>query len=397
MSVKVLPLLLILVTALPLSQGGSTLVVEVDGIITEGLVQYLKEVTYRAQATGSNVVIVLNTDGGFVKATEEIVNLMKSSPVKFAVYVPPGGRAFSAGTFILLASDVAGMGSGSAVGAASPIPRDEKVVNALASWAASLAKDSGRNETAAEAMVRESLALSADEALKYKVIEYKAGSLREFLDKIGWSLGVEYSPSPTALLLMFITDPINAWVLILLGGILLLIGLTHPTFILEGVGASIALLGLYGMGIMGASLTAIILIVLGVATIFLELKTGHGLLALGGSVIASLGLLLVYEGSPLITLSVRAETVIVTLVFISGLVGFYLYKIRESLKGKSAIPLPKDMVGKEGVVKTKVTPQGGVVLIGSELWTAFSDEEIEEGARVRVVDVQGFKLKVERV
>ncbi len=397
MLARALLLTVIIVSAMAASQGSSAVVIKIDGIITEGVAQYVREAALSAQSMNANVVIVLNTDGGFVRATEKIISIMKTSPVKFAVYVPPGGRAFSAGALILLASDVAGMGPGSAVGAASPVPRDEKVLNALASWAASLAKDAGRNETAAELMVRDNLALSAEEAVKYGVVEHKSYSLSDFLNEIGWSPGLEQLPSPLVALLMFITDPINAWILILIGGILVLIGLTHPTFVMEGAGAAIAILGLYGMGVMGASLTAIILIILGVATMFLELKTGHGLLAIMGSAISSLGLFLVYEGSPLITLSVRAETVIATLIVVSGLIGFYLYKIRESLKGRTALPLPEDMIGREGVVKSRVTPQGGVVLIESELWTAFSDEEIEEGARVRVVDVEGVRLKVERV
>ncbi len=397
MLARILLIMALIVSSTAVLQGGPSVVVKIDGLITEGVAQYVKEAALFAQSINANVVIVLNTDGGFVKATEKIITVMKTSPVKFAVYVPPGGRAFSAGALILLASDVAGMGPGSAVGAASPIPKDEKVLNAVASWAASLAKGAGRNETAAELMVRDNLALSAEEALRYGVVEYSSRSLSEFLKEIGWAPGYEHSPSPLVAILMLITDPINAWVLILVGGILVLIGLTHPTFVMEGTGAAIAILGLYGMGVMGVSLTAIALIIIGVATIFLELKTGHGLLAIMGSAISALGLFLVYEGSPLVAMSVRAETVIAALIVISGLVGFYLYKIRESLKGRTALPLPEDMLGREGIVKSKVTPQGGVVLIESELWTAFSDEEIEEGARVRVVDVEGVRLKVERV
>ncbi len=183
----------------------------------------------------------------------------------------------------------------------------------------------------------------------------------------------------------------------IIGVILLLLGLTHPTYIIEATGAILVILGLYAFGMIGASLASIIFMVLGAATIFLELKTGHGILALTGAIISAFGLFLLYQSGPLISLTVNAEAAMVSLVVIAGLVGFYLYKIREVLSKRISPLSPEALIGKEGIVKVPLGPgREGVVLVGSELWTAYSDEPLKEGDRVKVVEVRGFKVKVVR-
>ncbi len=393
-----LVLSLILPPLLQASGGGRTLLLRVDGTITEGVAEYIASGMKFAESRGMDVLIVLNTDGGFLQSTERIVGAISSSPVRVAVYIPSGGRAFSAGAFIALSADKICMGPGSSIGAAEPRPKDEKVVNALSSWMKSLAEVSGKNSTAAELFVRENLALTAEEALKYRIADCTAKNSLEALERMGWPRDTEeYYPDARVSLLLVITDPLNAWVIFILGIILVLLGLTHPTFVMEASGTIMMVLGLYAFGLIGASLAAIILMVMGAATIFLELKTGHGFLALTGAVISAIGLLLVYESGPLIAPTLSVEAVVAALVVFSGLIGFYLYKIREIL-AKRASPLsPENVIGRTGVVKVAIRPgKEGVVLVGSELWTAISDESIGEGERVRIVEMEGFKVKVVR-
>ncbi len=393
--------LLMISLVLPLlhiSGGGSILLLRVDGTITEGVAEYIVTGLGFAESRGMDVLIVLNTDGGFLQPTERIVGSISSSPVRVAVYIPSGGRAFSAGAFIALSADKICMGPGSSIGAAEPRPKDEKVVNALSSWMRSLAEVSGKNSTAAELFVRENLALTAEEALKYGIADCIAKNSLEALERMGWPGDVEeYYPDARVSLLLVITDPLNAWVIFILGIILVLLGLTHPTFVMEASGTIMIVLGLYAFGLIGASLAAIILMVMGAATIFLELKTGHGFLALTGAVISAIGLLLVYESGPLIAPTLSVEAAIVALVVFSGLIGFYLYKIREILAKRTSPLSPENVIGRTGVVKVAIRPgKEGVVLVGSELWTAISDESIEEGERVRIVGMEGFKVKVVR-
>ncbi len=394
-------ILLVLSLVLPLlyvSGGGGTLVVKVEGTITEGVAEYVVSGLDFAKSKGLDVLIILNSDGGFLQPTERIVESISSSPLHVAVYIPSGGRAFSAGAFIALSADKICMGPGSSIGAAEPRPKDEKVINALSSWMKSLAEVSGKNSTAAELFVKKNLALTAEEALRYGIADCMARNTLEALGKMGWPKDVEeYYPDARVSFLLIITDPLNAWVIFILGIILVLLGLTHPTFVMEASGTIMIVLGLYAFGLIGASLAAIILMVMGAATIFLELKTGHGLLALTGAVISALGLLLVYESGPLIAPTLSVEAVMVALVVFSGLVGFYLYKIREILAKKTSPLSPENIIGRTGIVKVAIRPgKEGVVLVGSELWTAYSDESIDEGERVRIVGIEGFKVKVVR-
>ncbi len=399
---SILAVLLVLSVTLPplmqVSSGGGTLLLRVEGTITEGMAEYIASGMKFAESKNMDVLIVLNTDGGFLQSTERIVGAISSSPVRVAVYIPSGGRAFSAGAFIALSADKICMGPGSSIGAAEPRPKDEKVVNALSSWMKSLAEVSGKNSTVAELFVRKNLALTAEEALKYGIADCTAKNSLEALERMDWSGDTEeYYPDARVSLLLVITDPLNAWVIFILGIILVLLGLTHPTFVMEASGTIMIVLGLYAFGLIGASLAAIILMVMGAATIFLELKTGHGFLALTGAVISAIGLLLVYESGPLIAPTLSVEAVIVTLVVLSGLIGFYLYKIREILAKRTSPLSPENVIGRTGVVKVAIRPgKEGVVLVGSELWTAISDESIEEGERVRIVGMEGFKVKVVR-
>ncbi len=399
-----LALLLLLIPAVVAAlepARGVVVKVTVDGTITQGVADYIREaLNYAESIDAVGVVISLNTDGGFLAATEDIVLAIRESEVPVAVYVPSGGRAFSAGSIILMAADHAGMGPGAAVGAAEPRPYDEKVANAVASWLKSLAESADRNVTVAEAFVQENLALSAEEALKWGVVEYVAQSLDEFLVKLGWPApATEISPSPRTSIVILITEPLHAWALVILGGLLLLAGLSHPTFVMEGVGTGMLVLGLAGMGLMGVGLAAAALMLAGVVTMFLELKMGHGALALMGALMTAIGLMMVYRSSPLLTADVGVEATVAGVVVASGIVGFYLYKIRETLRLKRVWGDLSELVGRRGIVKKAIEPGGeGVVLVGSELWTAVSEsgEGVGEGEAVEVVGVEGFKLVVRR-
>lgn len=392
-SLILLPLLL-----LPLMASETIVVVDMSYPITEGAVSLLEDAINLAEQVGSRkVVILLNTNGGVLGSTERIVDLMRKSGISFAVYVPPGGRAFSAGSIVLLASKVAGMGSGSVIGAAQPRPYDEKVANAVAGWASSLAESSDRNQTAAKEFVYSNLVLSADDALKYRIIEVRAESLDQFLDKIGWSGNlIHLNPGPRTSILLFITSPENAWFLLMIGVILILVGLAHPTYVMEGIGSVLVLLGFLGMNLIGADLAAMMVIAVGSATMFLELKTGHGVLAVLGAIISSIGLILIYQSTPFLSMSIWSGTLISLLILSSGFAGFYLYKIRKALKGRPLHSL-ESLIGKSGVVKRRIPAGGeGVVLVESELWTATSEEDLEEGEKIVVLDVRGLRLVVGR-
>ncbi len=379
---------------------GKVLSIKVKGIITEGVFDYIESsIKFALDNKFDGLLIILNTDGGFLSPTEKIITDISSSPVPVAIYIPSGGRAFSAGSLISLAADKVCMGPGSSIGASEPKPKDEKAINALSSWMKSLAEASGKNSTAAELFVRRNLALTSKEAVGYNIADCIAGNSRRALEKIDWPTNVqEFYPDIRVSLLLLITDPLNAWAIFIIGAILLLLGLTHPTYILEATGAILVILGLYAFGMIGASLASVIFMIIGATTIFLELKTGHGLLALTGAIISAFGLFLLYQSGPLISLTLNAKVTIASFIIIAGLAGFYLYKVREILSKKLSPLSPEALIDRKGIVKVSIEPgKEGIVLVGSELWTAYSDEPLRVGDRVKVMEVRGFKVKVMRV
>ncbi|RLG46539.1 MAG: hypothetical protein DRO06_04270 [Thermoproteota archaeon] len=389
----------ILLTALAL-QPASVLVVRVEGPITVGAAEYVRAALASADPSiHRGVLIVLNSDGGFLEPAMDVASSIMASPVPVAVYVPRGGRAFSAAAAVLLSAHHAASSPSAVVGACEPWPADEKVVSAVAGWMRSLAEARGRNSTAAELMVRENLVLSGREAAEAGVVDVLADDERELLERLGWSgPAEELSPDVRSAVLILITDPVNAWFLVVVGGILLVAGLLHPTYVMEGAGSCLIILGLYGLNLLGASLAAVGLTLLGVATMVLELKTGHGALALVGAVMASTGLLMMYQGAPLLRPGAGGWGAVAAALAGAGLLAIYARKVREAVKRAPTVGDLGRLVGAEGVVKRAIPAGGeGVVLVGSELWTARSDSPIPEGRRVRVVRVEGFRLVVEEV
>src|ERR1700689_2651774 len=135
------------------------------------------------------VLIEMNTPGGLVSSTRDIIERITSSTVPVIVYITPtGGHAGSAGIFILESADVAAMAPGTAAGAAHPVtligpvqvkPDDEmkqKIENDAAALMRSVTSKRGRNIEAAESAVRESKSFTEQEALTQHLIDYVATS-----------------------------------------------------------------------------------------------------------------------------------------------------------------------------------------------------------------------------
>src|SRR5215468_11106256 len=142
-----------------------------------------------ARRKAQAVLIEMNTPGGMVSSTREIIEKISSSAVPVIVYVTPtGGHAGSAGIFILVSADVAAMAPGTAAGAAHPVvlvgpvqlkPDDEmnkKIENDAAALIRSVASKRGRNIEAAEGAVRQSKSFTEQEALSQRLIDYVASS-----------------------------------------------------------------------------------------------------------------------------------------------------------------------------------------------------------------------------
>ena len=242
------------------------------------------------------MILRLNTPGGLVTSTREIIADMLASPVPVIGYVAPsGGHAASAGTYILYATHVAAMAPGTNLGAATPVeiggplpglpgsapdkdgkdkkddaqqpPEDAmtaKVTNDAVAFIRSLAELRGRNADWAEKAVREAASLSASAALQAHVIDLVARDTTELLQRStagrsrwraasgSWrpkGLPVEtLEPGWLIELLSVITDPNIAVILMLVGVYGLVFEFSSPGAVAPGViGTICLLLGLYAL------------------------------------------------------------------------------------------------------------------------------------------------------
>jgi membrane-bound serine protease (ClpP class) len=387
--------------------GGKVFVVDMEMTIDYGASDLLDRVVSVSVGDVRAIIIRLNTNGGYLQPTEKIVDSIMRSPVKVIVYIPPGGRALSAGAYIAISADVLVMSPGSVIGSAEPRTisgeTDAKVVNAMAGWIASLAKFRERNETAAKLMVFENYDYIAEEAVKINIADYIVVSFSKILEKEGLVDAeiVEYSPDLRSKILSILSDPFVVGIIIDIAALLILIEIFHPTFF-GAIGAAIGFsLALLGLGLIGADALAVIVLLLGIISILMEIKIGHGGPAIIGSILIALGVVLLYRREYFIwTFNYTSMVVggLILIVVVSGIIGLYLHKIREVIMKKKSMLDPDIIVGKEGVVKSRITPSSpGVVLVMSDLWTAYADEEISEGEKIKVVRVDGLRLYVKKI
>ncbi|MBI3543458.1 MAG: nodulation protein NfeD [Deltaproteobacteria bacterium] len=325
-------LLLIAAALLSTAARAATVdVVRVNGIINEGTVKYVKRGLSIARADESPVLlVVLDTPGGLLSSTREIVQAINESPIPVAVYVAPGGAsATSAGTILTMAAHYAGMAPGTNIGAAHPVggqgedikgAMKTKAENDTVAFIRAQALLRGRNADWAEEAIRKSVAVPADEALKLKVVDFIADDLKDAVMKIDAQparSGVAGAPrsarqvhatglplreipmTAAERFLAFIGDPNVSYLLMTLGSFGLYIELTTPGAIFPGVlGAISLILAFVSFATLPVNLGGLALLVLAFLLFGAEpFITSHGVLTVGGIVSLLLGGLFVLDAS----------------------------------------------------------------------------------------------------
>ena len=175
--------------------GRHALVISVDGVINPVKKRFIERAIDEAQESGAVILIIqLDTPGGLLNSTRDIVELLLGSPVPTAVYVSPSGaRAGSAGTFLTAAANFAVMAPGSNIGAATPVSGTgqdleetlaSKVENDAAALIRSIAQERGRNAELLEKTVREAASYSALEAADGNVVDFIAEDIAGLLTQI---------------------------------------------------------------------------------------------------------------------------------------------------------------------------------------------------------------------
>lgn len=396
---------------------------DVDSVVHPVTVDILANAIQKARHEHCRALLVrLNTPGGFSDATREAVEKLVSSPLPVITYVTPsGGRAASAGFFLLEAGDVAAMAPGTNTGAATPVMiagtpdpvMMKKAENDARASLRSLVERRKRNSALAEKAVSESRSFTEQEALKERLIDIVARDTSDLLSQvdrrdierfsgerqkleIAGAEVIVYERSLRQKVQVSLSNPTLALAILLLGAIGLYVEFTTPGAILPGVAGGIFLLiGLNALSVIPVTWTGVGLILLALTLFALEaIITSHGVLGIGGAIALILGAMLLVD-SPMpdmrigfgAALGLALPFAAITL-FLAALV--VQARRRPPQTGREAL------VGSVAKTLTPLTPEGFILLRG-ETWTARSAVPVPEGKVVRVVKVQGLEAEVEPV
>lgn len=403
------------------AQGGTVLVLEIEGPVTPVMLSYISRGVGRAEDTGAEaVVVVLDTPGGSVTLMEKVVKVIRAADVPVIVYVAPrGAMAASAGTVITLAAHVAAMAPETSIGAASPIGSQgedlgetsaKKEKEILKAQARGLAMRRGEAAvTWAEQAIDEARAASAVEALELGVIDFIASDLDDLLEQMDGFVVTIMSEEVTLhtadavreklalnLLEQFvhtITDPTIAVILMTIGVNALIYELSAPGGYMAGIIGVICLgLGLYALGVLSVDYTGLIFIALAFVLFVLDIKAPtHGVLTAGGIASFVFGAVLLFQASAFAV----PWGAIISMAALTG--GFFAFVVTQAIRAQSwrVTTGGEALIGATATARTDLAPAGTVFLKG-EYWNAVAEgqDTIQAGSPVEVVAREGFRLRV---
>ncbi|HTS60785.1 MAG TPA: nodulation protein NfeD [Candidatus Acidoferrales bacterium] len=411
----------IALVAQALSAAPKVIAVDVDGMVHPITADIVGGAIAQARTENASLVLIrLNTPGGLMDAMRATIEKMIASPVPVVTYVAPsGGRAASAGFFLLEAGDVAAMAPGTATGAAHPVllgtemdpVMKQKVENDAAAYLRSICSKRGRNSQLAETAVRESKSFTEREALDQKLIDLVAANERQLLTDIDGRTVTRLDGSTVTLhtagaaidtyqltlrerIIAGIADPNIALILLVIGALGIYVEFSSPGLILPGVaGAILALLGLSALSVLPINWLGAALILLAFGLFLLEVKVAsHGILGAGGAVALILGAVMLID-SPAPELRIHWSTAIALALPFSAITVFLLTIAVRARRNKVETGR-EAMVGQVGSAVTALEPAGKVFVRG-EYWDAVAPVPVPAGAPVRVISIERLKLTVE--
>lgn len=434
---RLLALLLAPWLALPAPAGAASVVVaELRGPIGVGTAMTVERALRAGEAQRAALVVLqLDTPGGLVSATRDIVQQILASRVPVAVHVAPSGaRAASAGTYIAYAAHVAAMAPGTTLGAATPIrlgappappPRDSekspgdtgnaalerKTLNDAIAFIRGLAQLRGRNAQWAEAAVRDAATLTASEAAAQRVVDFVAADVAGLLasahgrtvEVAGQKVALDTRNAPLVMLetgwrarlIAFITDPNVAFVLLLVGLYGLAFEFLTPGAIGPGVVGAIALLlALAALAMLPLNAAGVALLLLGLGLMAAEALTpGFGVLGLGGVAAFVAGGVFLFDADGAdVALRVAWPVVLSAAASSAALFTFVLgaawrARRREPVTGNGQLM-------RETGEALRWNGLAGTVRVHGEVWSARSETPLAAGAHVEVVGREGLTLVV---
>jgi membrane-bound serine protease (ClpP class) len=374
-----------------------------------------------ARRNDQAVLIEINTPGGLVESTRQIIEHITASTVPVIIYVTPSGsRAASAGFFILESADIAAMAPGTNTGAAHPVVlgggkmddvMKEKMENDAAALMRSVASRRGRNVEVAESTVRQSKSFTDQEALSQHLIEYVASNEDDLLRQLDGKSFKRFNGQTVTLhlqgqpllpfgmtlketILAYLMDPNVSFILLAIGALALYVEFNHPGAVIPGtVGVVFILVAAFALNLLPTRFAAFVLILGAFALFAAEAKfVTHGVLTIGGIALLTLGGLLLVD-SPIPEMRVHLATALAVSIPLGAITAF-LMTIALKARRNKIVTGEQGLVGETGVAQTALSPQGKVFVHG-ELWDAVAPSTLPAGELVVVRRIEGLILEVE--
>lgn len=402
--------------------GKSVSVISVSGTIGPTTTSYIERGLRNARSNSHELLVIeLNTPGGLLNSTQDIVRMMLGSDLPIVVYVSPeGGNAGSAGTFITLAAHIAAMAPATNIGAASPVQMgggaemdtvsQKKIFNYSESYIESIAERRGRNAEWAKKAVSDGAAVTEQEALDLNVIDLIADDLNDLLTQIdGMEVEgkilktkdakiVRIEQNLAEIFFSFILRPEVMLILTLIAIYGIVGEATNPGAIVPGVAGVISLiLLLYGVAAMPINIAGFLLIGLAIALFVMEAFTPtFGILLGGGAVAFFLGALMLFQDLPeemqISWYWLVPATILTVLVFALIMSAGIKAQFTKHVAGLESLQ------GKQAEVIDSIEPDNpGRVRFSGEYWKAESEEPIETGDNCEIIEFKGLTVKVKPI
>jgi membrane-bound serine protease (ClpP class) len=417
---------------LALGEAPHALLIEIDDVINPVTAGFLDRAVDKAEKDGAEFLIVrLDTPGGLLSSTRDMVTSLLESNVPTVVYVAPGGaHAASGGTFITAAANFAVMAPGTNIGAASPVgfggedlpeTLKGKAIEDATALMRDIAAKRGRNSEKLEETVLNARAYSSTEAVELNVVDFIAENTDDLLEKLdGLTADTPTGPRTQSTeglqirhlgmtfmerFLLILSDPNISFILLSIGGLGIVVEMFSPGLIVPGVvGAICLLLAFVALGNLPVNWAGVTFILLAMVLLFLEVQiAGFGVMGVGAIISFVIGGLLLFHrfGAPSPTMPSMGVSLWVLVPTTAVLVGGGTWVVAMMLRSRQAVSVStttETVIDKIGRVTTELAPNGTVQL-ASELWTAVAvnDEVIMAGEKVRVVGLDGLTLRVSKI
>jgi len=423
----VLIFILILISAV--YSSADVLRISINDAIQPATAEYIARALEVAAANHDQAVLIeINTPGGLVDSTREIIEKIVASPVPVIIYVTPSGsRAASAGFFILESADVAAMAPGTNTGAAHPVilggkmddVMKQKMENDAAALMRSVVAKRGRNVELAESAVRESKSFTDQEALDKKLIEYIAPNEQDLFHQLSGKSFKRFNGNSVTLnlndkdegktqpiidyrmtlkerILSYIMDPNVAFILLAIGALALYAEFNHPGAVIPGtVGVVFILLASFALNLLPVRFAAVAMIIGAFALFAAEAKfASHGVLTTGGIALLTMGGLFLVD-APIPEMRVHLLTALAVSIPL-GLITAFLMSIAMRARRNKIVTGEQGLIGEVGIAQSALSPTGKVFVHG-ELWDALSAVPVAAGEQVVIRQVEGLTLRVDPI